>query len=249
MRFGSTSGRFGRLRTIRRSGPFRIGGASLAANPRGDAALAWWEDRGTRTDRVYVALRRAGHGFGAAAAPGHGPDPRRGGGDRRARRRARELGRPRRAAHALRAARAALVPRHGHDPLQARLLRRHAPGRHPVRPRGAGVELPVRLGGRRPRRPSATRPRPAGREHGASTARGCSRRSRPRPPTGSAARSTRSSTRPAWSRSPGVAPPACASGAARRPRRRCRRQARPPCSPTSRRARRPPARRLGRRGR
>ena len=61
MRFGSTDGGFGRRRTIRRA--LRIGGASLAVNPRGDAALAWWEDRGERTDRVYVALRRAGHGF------------------------------------------------------------------------------------------------------------------------------------------------------------------------------------------
>jgi hypothetical protein len=36
----------------------------LAANASGDAALAWFEDRGVRTDRVYVALRRPGHGFG-----------------------------------------------------------------------------------------------------------------------------------------------------------------------------------------
>jgi hypothetical protein len=64
VRFGITAGRFGPLRTIRRLGVHRIGGASLAVNARGDAALAWWEDRGVRTDRVYVALRRAGHGFG-----------------------------------------------------------------------------------------------------------------------------------------------------------------------------------------
>jgi hypothetical protein len=64
VRFGSTSGRFGRIRTIRRAGPHSIPRASLATNARGDAALAWFEDRGVRTDRVYVALRRAGHGFG-----------------------------------------------------------------------------------------------------------------------------------------------------------------------------------------
>jgi len=63
VRFGHTTGSFGPVRTLRRVA-FRIAGASLAANARGDAALAWFEDRGTRTDRVYVALRRAGHGFG-----------------------------------------------------------------------------------------------------------------------------------------------------------------------------------------
>ncbi len=65
VRFGATDGTFGRLRTIRRARGHRIGGASLAVDARGDAALAWWEDRGVRTDRVYVALRRRGHGFGA----------------------------------------------------------------------------------------------------------------------------------------------------------------------------------------
>jgi hypothetical protein len=65
VRFGSTDGRFGRLRTIRRARQYSVQRASLAVNARGDAALAWFEDRGVRTDRVYVALRRAGHGFGA----------------------------------------------------------------------------------------------------------------------------------------------------------------------------------------
>ncbi len=65
VRFGSTSGRFGKLRTIRRTRAHAIARASLAVNARGDAALAWFEDRGTRTDRLYVALRRAGKGFGA----------------------------------------------------------------------------------------------------------------------------------------------------------------------------------------
>jgi hypothetical protein len=64
VRFGSTSGRFGEPRTIRRSRAYSIQGASLAVNARGYAALAWFEDRGVRTDRVYVALRRAGRGFG-----------------------------------------------------------------------------------------------------------------------------------------------------------------------------------------
>lgn len=37
---------------------------SLAGDAHGDLALAWFENRGTSDDRVYVALRRAGHGFG-----------------------------------------------------------------------------------------------------------------------------------------------------------------------------------------
>ena len=62
VRSGHTNGSFGRSRTI--ASGARIGGAELAANGNGDAALAWFEDRGTRTDRVYVALRRAHHAFG-----------------------------------------------------------------------------------------------------------------------------------------------------------------------------------------
>ena len=65
VRFGRSNGSFGRLRTVRRAGPHSIARVSLATNARGDAALAWFEDRGVRTDRVYVALRRAGHRFGA----------------------------------------------------------------------------------------------------------------------------------------------------------------------------------------
>lgn len=64
VRFGSIGGRFGALRTIRRARAYTIARASLAVNPRGDAALAWFEDRGVNTDRVYVALRRAGKAFG-----------------------------------------------------------------------------------------------------------------------------------------------------------------------------------------
>jgi hypothetical protein len=37
---------------------------SLAGNARGDLAVAWFEDRGTANDRVYVALRRAGRAWG-----------------------------------------------------------------------------------------------------------------------------------------------------------------------------------------
>ena len=64
VRFGKVDGSFGRVRTIRVAPTYSILRASLAVNARGDAALAWFENRGVRTDRVYVALRRAGHGFG-----------------------------------------------------------------------------------------------------------------------------------------------------------------------------------------
>jgi hypothetical protein len=62
VRFGSATGTFGKTRVVRRGRD--ITRPSLAVNARGDAALAWFENRGVRTDRVYVALRRAGHGFG-----------------------------------------------------------------------------------------------------------------------------------------------------------------------------------------
>ena len=63
LRFGRTDGTFGERTTIRTARGLRS--ASLSVNARGDAALAWFEDRGVRTDRVYVALRRAGHRFGS----------------------------------------------------------------------------------------------------------------------------------------------------------------------------------------
>ena len=63
IRFGRTDGVLGRRVPIRRSAP--VADVALAVNARGDAALAWFEDRGVRTDRVYVALRRAGRAFGA----------------------------------------------------------------------------------------------------------------------------------------------------------------------------------------
>ena len=64
VRFGKVDGSFGRVRTIRVAPTYSILRASLAVDARGDAALAWFENRGVRTDRVYVALRRSGHGFG-----------------------------------------------------------------------------------------------------------------------------------------------------------------------------------------
>lgn len=57
-----SGGRFGPSKRIVKHP--RIAPPSLAGNARGDLALAWFEDRGTANDRVYVALRRAGHGFG-----------------------------------------------------------------------------------------------------------------------------------------------------------------------------------------
>ena len=57
-----SGGRFGPSRRVVKHP--RIAPPSLAGNARGDLALAWFEDRGTANDRVYVALRRAGHRFG-----------------------------------------------------------------------------------------------------------------------------------------------------------------------------------------
>ena len=150
-----------------------------------------------RTDRVYVALRRAGHGFGkprrlatgrirgVAAAIGER-------GDVLVAWDARGV-----AAHALQAARPPRLPRDRHDPLQARLLRRHAPRGHAERARRAGVERPVPSEGGDARPGAASRPptRAAGRAP-VRRARGCSRRSRRAPTTGSAARSTPSPTAP-----------------------------------------------------
>jgi len=63
VRFGHADGSFGARRTIRRGA--HITDVSLAVNVHGDAAVAWFENRGVRADRVYVALRRAGRAFGA----------------------------------------------------------------------------------------------------------------------------------------------------------------------------------------
>ncbi len=57
-----SGGRFGPSRRVVKHP--RIAPPTLAGNARGDLALAWFEDRSVNHDRVYVALRRAGHAFG-----------------------------------------------------------------------------------------------------------------------------------------------------------------------------------------
>ena len=57
-----SGGRFGAAQQVVRHP--RIAPPALAANSRGDLALAWFEARGGTHDRVYVALRRRGRGFG-----------------------------------------------------------------------------------------------------------------------------------------------------------------------------------------
>lgn len=47
-------------------------GAQLAADSSGDAAIAWFQDRGVTTDRVYVSLRRIGGQFGPPVELGRG---------------------------------------------------------------------------------------------------------------------------------------------------------------------------------
>jgi hypothetical protein len=64
VRSGRDDGTFGKRRLIRRGG-VRIVRPSLAVASNGSAALAWFEDRGVRTDRVYVALRTRNRPFGA----------------------------------------------------------------------------------------------------------------------------------------------------------------------------------------
>ena len=60
--FGNAAGVFGASRLVARRPGIRS--PVLAGNARGDAGLAWFEDRGTRNDRVYLAFRRAGGVFG-----------------------------------------------------------------------------------------------------------------------------------------------------------------------------------------
>ena len=57
-----SGGRFGPSKRVAKHP--RIAPPALAGDGRGDLALAWFEDRGTTNDRVYVALRRRGHAFG-----------------------------------------------------------------------------------------------------------------------------------------------------------------------------------------
>ncbi len=68
--FGSTAGNFGAARTIA-DGP-RLDRPVLAVNARGDAAIAYFQDRGVDNDRVLVSVRRAGGSFGAPFQVGHG---------------------------------------------------------------------------------------------------------------------------------------------------------------------------------
>lgn len=69
VRTGRADGTLGARRTVRGAGtarrPSNVSGVALAVNASGAAALAWFEDRGVRGDRVYVSLRRAGGRFGA----------------------------------------------------------------------------------------------------------------------------------------------------------------------------------------
>jgi hypothetical protein len=62
VRFGRTDGTFGHATTIADGN--RLLRPAIAADEDGNAALAWFADRGTSNDRVYVSLRRAGGSFG-----------------------------------------------------------------------------------------------------------------------------------------------------------------------------------------
>ncbi|HEY7622156.1 MAG TPA: hypothetical protein VH834_20465 [Solirubrobacteraceae bacterium] len=68
--FGRTSGSFETPRTIA-DGP-RLNRPVLAVNARGDAAVAYFEDRGVTNDRVMISLRRAGGRFGTPFQVAHG---------------------------------------------------------------------------------------------------------------------------------------------------------------------------------
>jgi hypothetical protein len=63
VRFGRTDGTLGSATTVVDDRE-RLVSPVLAANSQGDAALAWFADRGTSNDRVFVSLRRAGGKFG-----------------------------------------------------------------------------------------------------------------------------------------------------------------------------------------
>ena len=68
--FGTTAGSFGTSHTIA-DGP-RLDRPVLAVNARGDAAIAYFQDRGVTNDAVFVSVRRAGGSFGAPFQVGHG---------------------------------------------------------------------------------------------------------------------------------------------------------------------------------
>jgi len=57
--FGRTDGSFGAPELI--ADRANIRSVVLAGNQQGDLALAWFEDRGVFTDRVYIAVRPHGH--------------------------------------------------------------------------------------------------------------------------------------------------------------------------------------------
>ena len=59
--FGRTDGTFGEPELI--ADRPNIRSVVLASNAQGDLALAWFEDRGVTTDRVYIALRPHGKPF------------------------------------------------------------------------------------------------------------------------------------------------------------------------------------------
>ena len=128
----------------------------------------------------------------------------------------------------------ARLPRHGHDPLQARLLRRHAPGRHAERARRAGVERPVRSEGGDSgpvRFQAATRAAGARR-----FARARLLETIPARAYDGLGRADRRRRRHGGRRGDRLARRRRRARLARRRAapRRCRRRARPPCSPTSR---------------
>jgi hypothetical protein len=68
--FGATSGAFGTARTV--ADGTRLDRPVLAVNARGDAAVAYFQDRGTTNDRVMVSLRPVGGSFGTPFQVGHG---------------------------------------------------------------------------------------------------------------------------------------------------------------------------------
>jgi hypothetical protein len=62
VRFGRITGSFDSARTIA-DARFRLLSTTISANANGDAAIAWFADRGTSNDRVYVSIRKAGGSF------------------------------------------------------------------------------------------------------------------------------------------------------------------------------------------
>jgi hypothetical protein len=68
--FGTTGGSFGTPRTVA-DGP-RLDRPVLAVNARGDAAIAYFQDRGVDNDRVMVSLRRAGGSLAKPFQVAHG---------------------------------------------------------------------------------------------------------------------------------------------------------------------------------